>query len=148
MANRDDLDDPAQAFDQLRREVSLCVRAVQGLAAERQTFPDYAPLLSAIEVRLKAVGASIERMGGMPAMQITPQKMGEHIGEASHRAREQDQRMLSHAHQMNGQLTEELRQLVQRVRTANAQSAQLRLYAAAGFAGGVILMLAGWWTLG
>jgi hypothetical protein len=36
-------DDPGEAFDALRAEVSLLRRAIEELTAERQSAPDYTP---------------------------------------------------------------------------------------------------------
>src|SRR3546814_12082283 len=47
-------DDPAQAFAELRSEVSLLRRAIEGLTAERQNAPDYAPTLKVLAGRRTA----------------------------------------------------------------------------------------------
>src|SRR3546814_5341308 len=65
-------DDPAQAFAELRSEVSLLRRAIEGLTAERQNAPDYAPTLKVLSGRLTRIEAFMGEVSESPAMRLTP----------------------------------------------------------------------------
>src|SRR3546814_17215118 len=60
-------DDPAQAFAELRSEVSLLRRAIEGLTAERQNAPDYAPTLKVLSGRLTRIEAFMGEVSESPA---------------------------------------------------------------------------------
>jgi hypothetical protein len=146
MADDSDLDDPARAFDQLRREVSLCVRAIQGFTAERQNTPDYSQTLRSIDARLQEAADSIARMAQAPAIQLTPTDIGRELEHAAAAAREGDRRLLEAAQRGNADNAHQLRLAIQQVRTAEAQWRRVLWGAAGGFVLGVLAMLLAWWT--
>ncbi|HTU09558.1 MAG TPA: DUF6118 family protein [Allosphingosinicella sp.] len=87
----------ADAFGELRAEVSLMRRAVERLTDERTAQPDYAPSLEEISKRMEKVSAWAGRIAQHPAMQITPEKIGRDIASAAGATREQDRQMLQNA---------------------------------------------------
>ncbi|HTU12648.1 MAG TPA: hypothetical protein VMG08_17295 [Allosphingosinicella sp.] len=139
--------DPARAFDQLRREVSLCTRAVQGLAAERRDAPDYSQTLRAIDTRLQATSDGIVRLAQTPALRLTPAGMAAEIERAAVAARAEDRRLLETAHRGNAELARELRAGIQQVRAAQGQRRSLWWSASGGFGGGMMLMALCWWLI-
>lgn len=147
MTDDDDPLDPARAFDQLRREVSLCTRAVQGLTAERRDMPDYSQTLRAIDARLKAAADGIAWISQRPAMQLTPEAMARELQRCAAAVRNGDKQLLEKAHRDNADLTHQLRLAIQQVQSAKAQRQYLLWSAAAGLIGGIAIMLAGWWIL-
>jgi hypothetical protein len=148
MEDDDDPLDPARAFEQLRREVSLCTRAVQGLTADRRDMPDYSQTLRAIDARLQAATDGITRLGETPALRLTPAGMAAEVERAGVTARAEDRRLLETAHRGNAELARELRLGIQQVRKAQEQRQWVLWSAVAGFSGGVMVMIAGWWMLG
>ena len=66
------LDDPARAFDELRREVSFGLRAIQGIAAERRDQTDYGGSLKALDDQLATVNKTLSTIASSPAMRLTP----------------------------------------------------------------------------
>src|SRR3546814_6047769 len=83
-------DDPAQAFAELRSEVSLLRRAIEGLTAERQNAPDYAPTLKVLSGRLTRIEAFMGEVSESPAMRLTPANLAVSIERASETARAGD----------------------------------------------------------
>ena len=61
-----------EAFEALRREVSLTRHAVEGLTAARERVPDYSTPLGQIIEALKRTLASLDRIEKSPAVQLTP----------------------------------------------------------------------------
>lgn len=140
-----DLLDPTRAFDQLRREVSLCTRAVQGLTAERQNIPDYSETLRSMDARLQATTDGIARMAQMPALRLTPADMAKELERAAASAREGDRKLLETVHRGNTDLAHQLRLAIQQVQLAKTQRLRLLWTAAAGCAAGIFIVLGGWW---
>jgi hypothetical protein len=139
--------DPARAFDRLRREVSLCTRAVQGLAAERREAPDYSETLRSIDARLQAAAGGIARMALAPAMRLAPAEMAKELERAAINARNGDRQLLESSHRANADLTHQLRLAIQQVQVAKFQRQRMLWSAMAGAAGGILLMVAVWTLL-
>ena len=101
-------DDPTQAFEGLRQEISLLHTAIQGLTAAREKIPDYNPTLGAIGQQLAAMTESIEAVAEAPAIKLTPTVMVRELAKAAIDVRADDKRQMDEAratmHQSIGQL--------------------------------------------
>ncbi|SFG49811.1 hypothetical protein SAMN05518801_13523 [Novosphingobium sp. CF614] len=86
--------DPASAFADLRGEVSLLRRAVEGLTAERQNAPDYTPTLTGLSSRLARTEELLGKIAESPAMRLTPENLAVSIARASETARAGDRETL------------------------------------------------------
>lgn len=86
--------DPASAFTDLRGEVSLLRRAVEGLTAERQNAPDYTPTLTGLSSRLTRAEELLGKIADSPAMRLTPENLAVSIARASEAARAGDREAL------------------------------------------------------
>ena len=89
--------DPASAFADLRGEVSLLRRAVEGLTAERQNAPDYTPTLTGLSRRLADVEELLGKVTDSPSMRLTPENLAASIAKASEIARVGDRDLLEKA---------------------------------------------------
>ena len=89
--------DPASAFADLRGEVSLLRRAVEGLTAERQNVPDYTPTLIGLSRRLAHVEELLGKVTESPSMRLTPENLAGSIAKASEIARAGDRDLLDKA---------------------------------------------------
>lgn len=89
--------DPASAFADLRGEVSLLRRAVEGLTAERQNAPDYTPTLTGLSRRLAHVEELLGKFTESPSMRLTPENLAVSIAKASEIARAGDRNLLDKA---------------------------------------------------
>jgi hypothetical protein len=87
----------AQAFAELRGEISLLRRAVERLTDERTSECDYAPSLEAIGKRLEDVCVWAQRVSERPALKLTPESLGREIAAAATSSRAQDQQLLERA---------------------------------------------------
>ena len=83
-----------EAFEALRREVSLTRHAVEGLTAARERVPDYSPPLGQIIDALKRTLASLDRIEKSPAVQLSPDAMALQIHQSSATARADDVRLI------------------------------------------------------
>ena len=132
------LDDPARAFDDLRREVSLGLRAIQGLAAEHRDQPNYSDTLKTIDERLTGVGETLATIASSPAMRLTPGNLTQAIVKASKDAREADAETLRAAGATSKELIHHLRLGIEQVRVAKAQRAATYWAIAAGMVVGTL----------
>ena len=134
---------PAEAFEALRREVALLRRALEGLAAEQKAQPDYSGVLAGIGARIKEQNATLGAMAKTPALQLTPEAMGQQIRRASEQVRAEDARLLGHAQQGMTNAAHRMEAALATARTAHAQQWAVRRYAMLGVVIGLIFGVAG-----
>lgn len=89
--------DPAKAFEELRREISLQRTAIQGLTSAKEKLPDYLPTLRDIASRLGKIEEQIESIHQKPAMRLTPQTITVEIHEALMSYRADDAKSIGEA---------------------------------------------------
>ena len=82
--DQDDGDGAARAFAELRAEVTVMRRAVEGLPAliKGMAAPDYAPSLGAIAKVLTGAEVRLASIEGHPALKLTPEQFGAAIQRA------------------------------------------------------------------
>lgn len=80
----DQAGDPAQAFEDLRAEVSVLRRAIEGLPAaiRENRAPDYSQDLAILGKGLDEIGRSLETVLASPALNLTPEQQGQGIARA------------------------------------------------------------------
>lgn len=141
-ATPDTAGDPAaEAFARLEGELALMRRAVQHLAAERADIvvPDYGATLTDMAKRMSAIGESLKTMAGHPAMQMTPDSLGNRIAAAAEAARRSDQDRISQARSDFIHAAQEMRSVTTHARTAAQQRQQLYQVAGGALLAGVML---------
>lgn len=76
--------DPAQAFEDLRAEVSVLRRAIEALpgAMRESRPPDYSEDLAVIGKGLDEIGEQLETVLASPALNLTPEQQGHGIANA------------------------------------------------------------------
>lgn len=139
MDTNNSLDDPARAFDALRREVSFALRAIQGLAAEHRDQPDYRETLKALDDQMAAANKALAAIVSSPAMRLTPQNLTQGIIKASEQARAADAELLRSAGATSTALAQQLRLAIEQVRVAKEQAIAIRWAVGAGIAIGILL---------
>ena len=120
-----------EAFEALRREVSLTRHAVEGLTAARERVPDYSTPLGQIIEALKRTLASLDRIEKSPAVQLTPDAMALKIHQSSATARADDARLIRETRDAMVRSVATMDQIVERGRAAREQGDNL-IYAAVG----------------
>lgn len=131
--------DAGQAFEALRAEVSLLRRALEGLTAERQAAPDYAPTLSEISTRIDGVRAWAQKMADQPAMRLTPKGLTQEIDAASRELRQADKQTIMDVGSRLGEHITRVDAIIKRSRTADQQVRLVHKVAASGVVVGMIL---------
>ena len=134
-------DPAAEAFARLEGELALMRRAVQHLAAERAdiVIPDYGATLTDMAKRMGGISESLEDMAGHPAMQMTPDSIGQRIAAAAEAARRNDQDRISQARNDLSHAAQEMRSVTAHARTAAEQRQQLYKVAGGALLAGILV---------
>lgn len=134
-------DPAAEAFARLEGELALMRRAVQHLAAERAdiVIPDYGPTLTDMTKRIGAMSENLKGMAGHPAMQMTPDSVGNRIAAAAEAARRSDQDRINQARSDLSHAAQEMRSVTDHARTVAEQRQQLYQVAGGALLAGVLL---------
>ncbi len=141
-ATPDTTGDPAtEAFTRLEGEMALMRRAVQHLAAERAdiVIPDYGATLTDMTKRIGAISESLKGMASHPALQMTPDSIGQRIAAAADAARRTDQDRINQARNDMHHAAQEMRSVTALARTAANQRQQLYQAAGGAFLAGILL---------
>lgn len=134
-------DPAAEAFARLEGELALMRRAVQHLAAERAdiVIPDYGTTLTDMAKRMGAISESLKGIAGHPAMQMTPDSIGNRIAAAAESARRTDHDRISQARDGLHHAAQAMRNVTAHARTATEQRQQLYQVAGGALLAGILL---------
>ena len=134
-------DPAAEAFARLEGELALMRRAVQHLAAERAdiVIPDYGPTLTDMAKRMGAISESLKGIAGHPAMQMTPDSIGNRIAAAAEAARRSDHDRINQARSDLNHAAQEMRNVTAHARTAAEQRQHLYQVAGGALLAGILL---------
>jgi hypothetical protein len=125
--------DPAQAFEDLRAEVSELRRAVEALpgAWEESRPPDYTPSLGTIAQGMATVESRLAGIEKHPALRLTPEQHQQAVAQAGNVLMREAAQKLDRAAQDAERERHQLAGLIGTVRKQDAQRNWL-LYAASG----------------
>ena len=121
----------ALAFEDLRAEISLLRRAVEGLTAARERMPDYTPTLGSMMAQLKTTQEALQRIEHSPAVALTPIELTKEIVQAAANARADDARKLDEARDAIARSIGKVDGIVERGQSVEGQSRLLRRSCAA-----------------
>ncbi|WP_333573263.1 hypothetical protein [Sphingomonas sp.] len=132
-------DDPTQAFESLRQEISLLHTAIQGLTAAREKMPDYSPTLGAISRQLAAMTEGITRIEQAPGVKLTPAIMVQQLAKAAADARADDKRQMDDARADLHKVIGRMDGLVVRARSTDLQRRRELWMMLGAFLSGILL---------
>lgn len=113
--------DPAEAFEGVRRELSLLHHAIEGLTAARENIPDYSETLGGMDQALRTIGSRLRQIQESPAVGLTPAAMTEQINKAARHVRAEDRQALHEARDALSRSLGHLDSIVRRERTSDKQ---------------------------
>lgn len=128
-----------RAFEELRCEVSLLRRAIEGLTAERRDQPDYGPTLEALATSNEQIRAWARNISERPALQLTPQRIAEEIEAATSQWRHQEGQALAAARGSLATAAQELKATSLGAREAQEQVRREKLIGGTCFLAGFLL---------
>ena len=147
-AEYDGSDAAAEALAEVRAEVTLLRRAIEGLTAERGAIdvPDYTETLGRMQQGVDGATGRLDHIGKMlaaaPVMAMTPEQMAQRISAAGNTARREDQAALASARKGLEDTTRQLHGVVVSARRGDEQNRWLAWSAIGGAIIGIVL-----WTL-
>lgn len=118
-------DDPAKAFEDLRREISLTRCALEGLTAARERTPDYSVALGQMQKSLEGISAGLTRVQHSPAVRLTPDAMSGELIKASAVARAEDVRLIHEARDSLSRSLGRMDGMIERGQASDASRKQL-----------------------
>ncbi len=143
VASDDEQDDggAAQAFAELRAEVTVMRRALEGLPAviKGLASPDYSPSFGAVGKALANVDARLAGIEGHPALKMTPAQHGDAIERAGATIFSNAVGSLNLGAQQLWRVKEEVQSLAVTARSAEAQKRALQWAIGGGVAVGLVL---------
>ena len=131
-------DDPAIAFEELRRAVSLTRAAIEGLTAARERIPDYSDTLSEMLAVQKGADECLSRIERSPAISLSPAAMAAEIVKAGEVARAADQKQV---HEVRDEMLRAIGRIDTMVDHGRAAHHQRRLLISTGVGAAVAAML-------
>lgn len=129
----------ARAFDDLRGEVSLLRRAIEGLTAERRDQPDYGPTLEALATSNEEIRGWAKKINDRPAMQLTPQRFADEVEAAAALLREPDRQELRSEHSRLAGAIKDVKAISLEARTAYEQVRRVKIVGGVCFLCGLLL---------
>lgn len=129
----------SRAFDELRGEVSLLRRAIEGLAAERRDQPDYGPTLEALAAASEQTKVWARKISEKPAIQLTPRQISQEIDASVATRRQQDQKELAMAQAGLKSAIADVKSISFQVRNSHEQVRQVKIVGGVCFLGGFVL---------
>jgi hypothetical protein len=132
-------DPAAHAFARLAEKVDLLEAAIAGLAAKRETVPDYSETLGEIAALLQKMREAINTLARRPAMTLTLDTMAEQIAAAGKAARAADSAAIAQARDRIDKAAARMEYLESTVATARKQRRRLVWTAGGGLLAGMLL---------
>jgi len=115
----------AQAFGELRAEISLLRRAVERLTDERTATPDYTPTLEDLSKRLSNINAYLKHVSETPALTQTPEGLAQSISAAAAASRAHDRDLINNAANSMGDGLRRIDAMIARNRTVAEQEKEI-----------------------
>ena len=142
MADDEGPNEAAQAFQELRAEVTLMRRAIERLTAERMEVPeapDYSETLGVIANNITATAQRVDMLVKSPMLAMTPEQLAGRITAAASTARQEDRQTIATARTGLGDVTRQLHSYVVSARRGDEQNRWLMWSAIGGIVVGMIL---------
>ena len=144
----DELDDQgqgdaaAEAFEEVRAEVTLLRRAIERLTAERAEVPapkDYDETLGRIAQAINKLAERMDALADRPGIKITPEGIARQIATAGGTSRADDRRTIAEAREALERATAQLAGVVASARRGDEQNRWLAWSAIGGAIVGIVL---------
>ena len=142
MTDEEGPNEAAQAFEELRAEVTLMRRAVERLTAERMEVPeppDYSETLGVIANNITATAQRVDMLVKSPMLAMTPELLAGRITAAASTARQEDRQTIATARTGLEDVTRQLHSYVVSARRGDEQNRWLMWSAIGGIVVGMIL---------
>jgi hypothetical protein len=131
--------DPAEAFEDIRRQLCMVHSAVEGLTAMRKKAPDYTTTLGAMQQGLGVIGDRLAHIEASRALSLSPVELAKEITAAAETARLQDRQMLGDARDALARSLGRIGGMIERGQAVERQTQRERRIAVGGILAGILL---------
>jgi hypothetical protein len=131
--------DPAAAFEEVRRELSMLESAVKGLTSARENVPDYSVTLGDMRQALAAIEAGLHRIEKSRALALSPVELEKEISAAAEAVRSQDRQMLGEAHNALARSLGRIDAMIERGQAVERRTRREWTIGAGGLLAGILL---------
>jgi hypothetical protein len=136
--SRSDID-PAEAFEDVRRQLCMVHSAVEGLTAMRKKAPDYSTTLGEMQQGLGAIGDRLAHIEASRALALSPVELAKEITAAAETVRSQDRQMLGEARDALARSLGRIDGMIERGQAVERQTRRERRIAVGGMLAGILL---------
>ncbi len=134
---------PAEAFENLRREISLQRTAIEGLTAAKDKLPDYSLTLREMNARLDQIDQQIASINDKPAMRLTPESIAVKLADAAVTVRAEDRAAIGDAREALARMLGRAEGMIKKGRSTDEQDWWTTWAATGGVLVGAFLALVG-----
>lgn len=131
--------DPAAAFEQVRRELSMLESAIKGLTAARENVPDYSVTLGDMTKVLAAIEGRVQRIEQSRALALSPVELEKEISAVAQAVRSQDRQMLGDAHNALARSLGRIDAMIERGQAVERRTRREWTIGAGGVLAGILL---------
>jgi hypothetical protein len=131
--------DPAEAFEEVRRELSMLESAIKGLTAARENAPDYSATLGGMAQALAAIEARLLRIEKSKALALSPVELEKEISAAAEAVRSQDRQMLGDAQNALARSLGRIDGMIERGQAVERRTQREWMIGAVGVLAGILL---------
>jgi hypothetical protein len=131
--------DPVEAFEEVRRELSMLESAIKGLTATRENTPDYSVTLGGMAQALAAIEARLHRIENSKTLALSPMELEKEISAAAEAARSQDRQMLGDARDALVRSLGRIDAMIERGQAVKRRTRLEWMIAAGGVLAGILL---------
>lgn len=130
---------PAQAFEEVRRELSMLESAVKGLTAAREDTPDYSATLGHMAQTLGAIEKRLDGIETSRALALSPVELTKEINTAAEAVRSQDRQMLNEARDALARSLGRIDGMIERGQAVERRTEREWMIGAGGVIAGILL---------
>jgi hypothetical protein len=131
--------DPAEAFEEVRRELSMLGSAIKGLTAARENTPDYSVTLGKMTQALGGIEERLHRIENSRALTLSPVELTKEINAAAEAVRSQDRQMLVEAHNAFARSLGRMDGMIERGQDVERRTEREWMIGAGGVIAGILL---------
>ncbi len=132
---------PAQAFEDLRREVAFMRKVIERMADDQRAAPDYSDTLGTMADSLTTASKSLGWLTQRPIVKTTAEQMAHEISKAGNQARATDQRTIADAATALNDTNRDMSAWIAIARKADEQDREVVRFSAIAAGAGAVLAI-------
>ncbi|ESQ89773.1 DUF6118 family protein [Asticcacaulis benevestitus] len=132
---------PAEAFEDLRREVAFMRKVIERMADDHRAAPNYSETLGSMADCLTAASASLDWLTQRPIVKTTAEQMAQQMSKAGNEARAADQQTIAEAAKALNDTNHDLSSWIASARKADDQDREVLRFSAIAVGVGAVVAI-------